>query len=141
MTEQLKTDPSPLPGLSAATRGLRSVRWIGLASGCVVPIALESFLPARFVVPWAIAWLCVAFCLLGLFFRDTRNSRRAEREEISRGYTTAPTVANENPDLFLLDRRTFQTLAGPGELRPANIRKQETARAIARRAAKGTGSS
>ena len=121
-------------GPTAAALGFRSLRWIGLASCCAIPVALESLLPSRLVALWGSGWLLVALALLGLFFRDSFRSRHVEKEEVALGYTTALTTANEQPHLFLLDRNSQKVLSGPGEPRPLNIRKSETEKALARRA-------
>ena len=124
-----------VPGPTAAALGFRSLRWIALASSCAVPISLESLLPAGFVVPWAVTWVTASLALLSLFFRDSRRSRRVEKQEVALGYTTALTTANSRPDLYLLDRTSRGVLARPGEPRPLNIRKKETDKALARQAA------
>lgn len=127
-----------LSGPSAAALGFRSLRWIALASACAIPVGLESFLPAGLVVPWAIGWVLTALALLALFFRDSLHSRSTEKREVALGYTTALTTANSQPRLFLLGRRTLHVLSGQGEPRPLNIRKDETEKALVRRAATRT---
>ena len=67
-----------VPGPTAAALGFRSLRWIALASSCVVPVALESLLPTGFVVPWAVGWLVASLALLRLFFRASMRSRQVE---------------------------------------------------------------
>jgi len=137
MTQKSPGCPQPVPGLSAAALALRSLRWLVLAGLCVVPVVFESYLPSRWVGAWATLWLLISVSLGGLFLRDTWSSRTTQHAEIKCGYTTSLPIANNDTSLFLLDGKTLQILAGPREPRPANTRKPETAKALARRAAQG----
>jgi hypothetical protein len=120
-----------LPGRSGYTLLLRGFTLEVLGFICIVPIALESYLPGP-----PLAWggpflgLCVVLVTAGVAVSLRAYSR--VKVEKTAGYATLWKVANENPSLVYIDGRDGQVIASAGEPRPPSGRRADIKSAKAR---------
>lgn len=113
--------PERLPGPTAGAVLWRTLPFIALATLAAPAMMVQAYVPAQDL--WVAVWLTVAFVLLALFVRGLKRTRDLERAEVARGYTTMLQVAREQPQLWLFDAETGVPLSGPGEPRPADVRR------------------
>jgi len=111
--------PSPLDGWPAWTLELRGGLLEMFAATCVLPLALESYLPGRWFY-WAIAIGVIFVALISVGATWTFKSFAKSRNEIARGYTTIWRTAIAHPELTALSTYDLSVISGPHESRPSN---------------------
>jgi hypothetical protein len=120
-----------VPGAPASSLMVRGYAIEVAAFLCVIPIALESYLPGAWWA-WGGSFLLLALVLLvGAVVLTFKSSARAKVEK-QRGYTTIWTVATEDPHLTYVDGKDGRVIAAAGESRPATGRRSDLEAAKAR---------
>jgi len=120
MTE-IDRDPRlvPLDGWPAWTLTFRGGLLEMCAGACVLPLALESFLPGRWFY-WAIPIGVMFMALMSVGATWTFKSFARSRKEVARGYTTIWRKAKEHPELTYLSAYDLSVISGPHQSRPRN---------------------
>ncbi len=125
-----------LPGTPASALMVRGYAFEVAAFLCVVPIALESYLPGPWWA-WGGGFLGVATVLLAIGIRLAFASASRSRAERAAGYTTVWKVAVEDLALVYVDGRDGRVVAGADQPRPASGRRADIEAAKARHSTAG----
>ena len=113
--------PQVLPGPTAGSEFLRTVRLIALVAVALPAFVVQAYLPYQGV--WVTGWAVYATVMMTRWVRGMVTAVKRQSAEIARGYTTVLHQANVHPALFLLDLDTVEVLSGPGERRPEGTRR------------------